>query len=35
MARRVKIGLIQVQQHPEDDYEKRLDVLYEMAENCL
>lgn len=35
MSRRVKIGLIQVQQRPEDDYAKRLDILYEMAEECL
>lgn len=35
MSRRVKIGLIQVKQRPEDGYEKRLDILYGMAEECL
>ena len=34
MGRKVKIGLIQVNQVPEDDYEKRLNNLENMARSC-
>ena len=34
MGRKVKIGLIQVNQIPEDRYEQRLDILKTMARAC-
>ncbi|MFR7743970.1 MAG: hypothetical protein ACLU3I_12290 [Acutalibacteraceae bacterium] len=34
MGRKVKIGLIQVNQIPEDRYEQRLDILENMARAC-
>ena len=34
MGRKVKIGLIQVNQIPEDRYEQRLDILENMARDC-
>ena len=35
MGRKVKIGLIHVDQRPEDRYEDRLDVLEDMARKCF
>ncbi len=34
MGRMVKIGLIQVEQREEDNYDKRLDILEDMARRC-